>query len=126
MKGKLFQERYIRGTNVDELSKLLLTFVNTLEFFKVFGSFSSKRNKKCKICYYNFAFWKIETIVDFKCQKQSPWSVLKILIEMLRKLNGFLLNSRFCSCKIFHWYLITDLIISKDLSFGFLILTSPY
>ena len=33
---------------------------------------------------------------------------------MFPKFNGFLLNSRFCSFKIFHWYLITDLIISKD------------
>ena len=33
---------------------------------------------------------------------------------MFRKLNGLLLNMRFCSSKIFHWYIITDLIISKD------------
>ena len=52
--------------------------------------------------------------------KGMPWSVLKISIEMLRKLNGFLLNSRFCSFKIFHWYLITDLIISKKFLLAFL------
>ena len=34
-----------------------------------------------------------------------------------RKLNGLLLNSSFCSFTIFH-YLITNLIISKDFSFG--------
>ena len=39
-------------------------------------------------------------------------SVLKILIDMFRKLNGLLLNSRFCSFNIFRSYLITDLIIS--------------
>ena len=32
---------------------------------------------------------------------------------MFRKSNRFLLNSRFCSFKLFHWYLITDLIIQK-------------
>ena len=40
----------------------------------------------------NFALWKIETIVDVKRQMQPPENVLKILIEMFRKLNGFLLN----------------------------------
>ena len=42
MKGKLSQERYMQVKNANELSKSLLTFVNMLEFFKVFG----KRNKK--------------------------------------------------------------------------------
>ena len=37
-----------------------------------------KRNKKCEICYNNFAFWNIETLVDVKCQKQPPRGVLKI------------------------------------------------
>ena len=47
----------------------------------------SKRDKICEIC-YNFAFWKIETIVDAKCQKQLPRGVLKIFIGI--KLNRFL------------------------------------
>ena len=42
-------------------------FVNTLEFFKVFGK-QAKRNKKREIC-YNFALWNVETIVDAKRQK---------------------------------------------------------
>ena len=62
----------------------------------------------------------------FKRQKQSPNDVLKIFVEMCCKLNEFLLNLPFCSFKIFHWYLITNLIISKDFSLGFLISTSPY
>ena len=36
MKGKRSQERYIQVTNAKKLSKSLLTFVNTLEFFKGF------------------------------------------------------------------------------------------
>ena len=48
MKGKLSQERYIRVTNADKLSKSLLTFVNTLEFFKVFGKLLKEiRNVIC-------------------------------------------------------------------------------
>ena len=35
-----------------------------------------KRNKKCEVCYNNFARWKIETIVDVMYQKQ-PRGVLK-------------------------------------------------
>ena len=62
-----------------------------------------KRNKKCGICYKNFAPWKIEAIVDAKRQKQPPVGVLKIFIEMFGKLDGFFLNSRFCSFIIFHW-----------------------
>ena len=50
----------------------------------------SKRNKKCEICYNNFALWKIETIVDVKRQKQPPRGVLKIFIEIFCKLKGFL------------------------------------
>ena len=50
----------------------------------------SKRNKKCEICYNNFALWKIETIVDVKRQKQPPRGVLKIFIEIFGKLKGFL------------------------------------
>ena len=42
-------------------------FVNTLEFLTL-----SKRNKKRKIYFNNFALWNIETIVDVKCQKQPP------------------------------------------------------
>ena len=91
--------------------------------FQGFWETLSKRNKKCEIC-YNFSLWKTETIVDVKRQKQPPWSVRKISMKMFRKLNGFLLNSSFCSFKIFHWYLITDFFISKDFSFGFLISTS--
>ena len=102
MTGKLSQERYIQVTNANKLSKSLLTFVNTLRVFRCFRETLSKRNKKCEICYNNFALWKIETIVDVKRQKQPLLSVLKILIEMFRKLNGFLLNSHFCSFKIFH------------------------
>ena len=60
-----------------------------------------------------------------KRQRQPLWSVLKILIEMFRKLNGFLLNSRFCSYKIFHWYLITDLIILK-ISLSAFLLQLPF
>ena len=48
MKGKLSQERYIRVTNADKLSKSLLTFVNTLEFFMVFGKLLKEiRNVIC-------------------------------------------------------------------------------
>ena len=43
-------------------------FVNTLEFFKVFGK-QAKRNEKREICYNNFALWNFETIVDAKRQK---------------------------------------------------------
>ena len=50
----------------------------------------SKINKKCQMCYNNFTLWKIETIVDVKHQKQPPRGVLKIFIEILGKLNGFL------------------------------------
>ena len=50
----------------------------------------SKRNKKCGICYNNFALWKIETIVDVKRQKQPPMG-FKIFIEMLGKLKITLL-----------------------------------
>ena len=94
--------------------------------FRGFWEKLSKRNKKCEICYNNFALWKIETIVDVKYQKQPPRGVLKILVEMFHKLNSFLLNSHFCSFQIFYWFLITDLIISKDFSFGFFTWTSPY
>ena len=75
----------------------------------------SKGNKKCEIYYSNFALWKIETKVDVKCQKQPRRGVVKIFIEMFGKSNFF------CSFKIFHWYLITDLKISKDFSLGSLI-----
>ena len=75
----------------------------------------SKRNKKCEICYSNFAIWKIETIVDVKCQKQPLRGAVKIFIEMFGKSNFF------CTFKIFHWYLITDLKISKDFSLSSLI-----
>ena len=74
MKGKLSQESYIRVTNADKLSKSLLTFVNT-RVFQGFWETLPKRNKKCEICYINFALWKIETIVVVKRQKQPPWSV---------------------------------------------------
>ena len=47
MKGKLSRKRYIRVKNTEKLSKSLLPFVNTLEFFKVFETLS-KRNKKCE------------------------------------------------------------------------------
>ena len=40
----------------------------------------------------NFDIWKIETTADVKRQMQPPKSFLKVLIEMFRKLNGFLLN----------------------------------
>ena len=63
--------------------------------FKGFWETLSKRNKKCGICYNNFALWKIETIVDVKPQKLPPKGVLKILVGMFHKLNEFLLNSRF-------------------------------
>ena len=43
---------------------------------------------------------------------------------MLRNLNGFTLN--FCSFEMFHWYLITDFIISKDFCFGSVISASLY
>ena len=46
----------------------------------------NKRNNKCEICYNNFAFWDIETIVDVKRQKQPPKGVL----EIFGKINGFL------------------------------------
>ena len=125
MKGKTSRERYMHVTNTEKLSKSLLTFVNTLEFFMFFWEILSKR-KKCRICCNNFALWKIETIVDLKRQKQPPRCVLKIFIGMFRKLNGFLLNSRFYSFIIFHWYFIAVLIILRDFSFGFFISTSPY
>ena len=37
VKGKLSRERYMGVTSDEKLSKSLLTFVNTLEFFIVFG-----------------------------------------------------------------------------------------
>ena len=46
------------------------------------------------------ALWKIETLVDVKRQRQPPG-------------RG---GSSFCSFKIFHWYFITDLIVSKYFS----------
>ena len=67
----------------------------TVYICKHFWETLSKRNKKCKICCNNFALWKNETVVDVKRQKQPPRGVLKIFIEILRKLNGFLLNSLF-------------------------------
>ena len=92
-------------------------FVNTLEFFKVFGK-QAKRNKKREICYNNFALWNVETIVDAKRQKQRPQSALEILIETFCKLKFF---------KVFHWQLITtDLVILRDFSFDSPISTSPY
>ena len=74
---------------------------------------SNKRNKNRKIYYNNFALLKIETIVDVKCQEQPSRGVLNIFIEIFGKLNRFLFTG-------------TDLIISKDFSFGSLIWTSPY
>ena len=41
----------------------------------------NQKKKKCEIC-YNFALWKIETIVDFKRQKQPPRGVLKIFRDI--------------------------------------------
>ena len=35
-------------------------------------------------------FWKIEAVVDVKCQKQPSRRVLKIFIEIFGKLIGFL------------------------------------
>ena len=37
MKGKLSKERFMETTNTEKVSKPLLTFANTLEFFVVFG-----------------------------------------------------------------------------------------
>ena len=123
MKGTLFRERYIRATNNEKLSKSLPMIVSTLEFCKTFGKLS-KGTKKCEIFYKNFALCEIETTVDVMCQKQLPKDVLKIFIEMLCKLNGFLLNWHFCSFKIFLWYLmrLTNL---KRFFFGLSYSNSP-
>ena len=51
------------------------------------------------------ALWKIETLVDVKRQKQPPG-----------RGGGGVEGSSFCSFKIFHWYFITDLIVSKYFS----------
>ena len=48
MKGKLSPERHIRVTNTEKLSKSLLTFVNTLEFFEVFGRRLAKETRNVK------------------------------------------------------------------------------
>ena len=50
----------------------------------------NKRNNKCEICYNNFAFRNIETIVDVKRQKQPPKGALEIFIEIFGTINGFL------------------------------------
>ena len=42
MKGKLSRERYMGVTNNQKLLKSLLTFINTLLFFVVFGKYQAK------------------------------------------------------------------------------------
>ena len=97
------------ATTTGKLLESLITFVNTC-ISCCFMETLSKRNKKCKTCYNNIAVWKIKIIVDAKCQKQPPRYVLNIFVEVFRKLNGLLLNSRFCSFRFFQWYLLTYLI----------------
>ena len=60
MKGKLSQESYIRVTNADKLSKSLLTFVNTLEFFKVFGKHYPKETRNVKYVTSTLLFGKLK------------------------------------------------------------------
>ena len=93
-------------------------------FFHGFWEILWKRNKEIGICYNNFALWKIETIVAAKRQKQPFRGVLQVFVELLPKLKGILLNSCFFSFRIFHWYLITNLMLLKYLSFDFFISAS--
>ena len=93
-------------------------------FFHGFWETLWKRNKEIGICYNNFALWKIETIVAAKRQKQPFRGVLQVLVELLPKLKGILLKSCFFSVRIFHWYLITNLMLLKYLSFDFFISAS--
>ena len=61
--------------------KIVKITANICKHNGVFYSFwqtLSKRNKKCEICYKNFALWKIETIADVKHQKQLPRDICKI------------------------------------------------
>ena len=73
--------------------------LNTREFFMFLGKYEVKETRKVE---YNFGLGKIGTIVDVKRQKQPPRGVLKTFVEVFRKLNGFLINSRFFSFRIFH------------------------
>ena len=46
--------------------------INCESVFEGFWETLSKRNKKSEICYNKAALWKVETIVDFKRQREPP------------------------------------------------------
>ena len=57
MKGKLFQERNIRVTNADKLSKLLLTFLNT----RFLGNIKQQKQENVKyVTTTNLLFEKLK------------------------------------------------------------------
>ena len=60
MKGKLSREKYMEITNTEKVSKALLTFTNTLEFFAVFGKHYAKEARNVKYVTTTFVFGKLE------------------------------------------------------------------